>query len=207
MPVTQAPLGVLLAGGRARRMGGGDKALREIGGQTILQRVIGRIAPQCDGVILNANGDPSRFVNFGLPIVKDDIEEFAGPLAGVLAALDWASVNRPNIAWVLSVPTDTPFLPHDLAARLQQGQIAEGAQLASAASGGRMHPVIGLWSVALRDELRDALVKEELRKVSDWISRYRTATATWAIEPYDPFFNINTLEDADIAERLALRVG
>ncbi|MEH2509390.1 molybdopterin-guanine dinucleotide biosynthesis protein A [Nitrobacteraceae bacterium AZCC 1564] len=197
-------LGVLLAGGLARRMGGGDKPMRTIGGRTIMERVIARLAPQCDQLILNANGDPSRFVAFGLPIVADDIEGFAGPLAGVLAALDWSAVHRPDIDWVLSTATDCPFLPRDLVKRLHQTRAADGAQIAVAASGGHVHHVVALWNVSLRDQLRDALVKEDIRKVGFWMSRYKPVTATWPDAPLDPFFNANTIEDIAEAERLAV---
>ncbi len=198
-----ATLGVLLAGGLARRMGGGDKPMRTIGDRTILERVIARIAPQCDDLILNANGDPSRFASFGFPVVADTVEGFAGPLAGILTALDWAAANDPNIGWVLSVATDCPFLPRDVVARLQRARIDEDAQLAVAASGGRVHPVIGLWSIALRDELRHALVVEDIHKIDRWTARYKVATVTWPTEPLDPFFNANTVEDIAEAEQLA----
>src|SRR5437016_13754954 len=144
-------LGLVLAGGLARRMGGGDKALLRIGGATILERVLERLAPQCRGLILNANGDPVRFAFTGLPVVADDVPDFAGPLAGVLAGLDWAAAHRPDCPLVLSVATDAPFLPIDLAERLADGRAREGADLACAASGGQPHPVIGLWPVRLRD--------------------------------------------------------
>ena len=195
--------GVLLAGGLARRMGGGDKPMRTIAGRTILDRVIGRLAPQCDGLILNANGDPARFAAFGLPVIADSVADFPGPLAGILAALDWTATHRPDVGWILSAAADCPFLPRDLAARLQQARIAEGAELAVAASGGQTHPVIGLWSVRLRDELRQALVVEDIRKIDRWTARYRLATVTWPAEPVDPFFNANTMDDIAEAERLA----
>jgi molybdenum cofactor guanylyltransferase len=195
--------GVLLAGGLARRMGGGDKPMRTIGGRTILARVIARLAPQCDGLILNANGDPARFAAFGLPVIADTVENFPGPLAGILAVLDWTAANRPDVGWVLSAAADCPFLPRDLVARLQQARIAESAQLAVAASAGQTHPVIGLWSVALREELRHALVVEDIRKIDRWTARYRLATVTWPAEPLDPFFNANTMDDIAEAERLA----
>ena len=195
--------GVLLAGGLARRMGGGDKPMRTIGGRTILDRVIARLAPQCDGLILNANGDPARFAAFGLPVIADTVKDFPGPLAGILAALDWTAANRPDAAWVLSAAADCPFLPRDLAARLQQARIAEGAQLAVAASDGQSHPVIGLWSVSLREELRHALVVEDIRKIDRWTARYKLATVTWPATPLDPFFNANTMDDIAEAERLA----
>ena len=200
-------LGVLLAGGLARRMGGGDKPMKTIGGRTILERVIARLAPQCDGLILNANGDPARFASFGLPVVADTVEGFAGPLAGVLTALDWAAAHRPDVDWVLSAATDCPFLPRDLVTRLQRARIAQDAQLAVAASGGQVHPVIGLWNVALRDELRHALVVEEMRKIDRWTARYRLATVMWPTESLDPFFNANTVEDLADAERFAALDG
>lgn len=196
-------LGVLLAGGLARRMGGGDKPMKTIGGRTILERVIARLAPQCNGLILNANGDPARFASFGLPVVADTVEGFAGPLAGVLTALDWTAAHRPDVEWVLSVATDCPFLPRDLVVQLQHARIEEGAQLAVAASGDQIHPVIGLWSVALRGELRHALVVEDIRKIDRWTARYKLATVTWLTEPLDPFFNANTVEDIAEAERFA----
>jgi molybdenum cofactor guanylyltransferase len=195
--------GVVLAGGLARRMGGGDKPLREIGGRTILARVIARLEPQCECLVINANGDPRRFASFGLPVIADGVEDNPGPLAGILAALDWAAANRPNAASVLSAPGDCPFLPRDLAERLSQAMIADNAELAVAASGGRSHHVIGLWSVALRDALRQALVVEGVRKVEQWVSRHRLATVAWPAEPLDPFFNANTLDDLAEAERLA----
>jgi molybdopterin-guanine dinucleotide biosynthesis protein A len=199
--------GVLLAGGLARRMGGGDKPMRTIGGRTILARVIARLSAQCDGLILNANGDPARFAAFGLPVISDNVADFPGPLAGILAALDWAAANRPNVQWILSAAADCPFLPRDLVARLYQALENQNAQLAVAASDGQSHPVIGLWSVALRDELRQALVVEDVRKIDRWTARYRLATVTWPTTPLDPFFNANTVEDIAEAERLAALDG
>ncbi len=194
---------VLLAGGLARRMGGGDKPMRTIGGRTIMERVIARLAPQCDQLILNANGDPARFESFRLPVVADNIEGFVGPLAGVLAALDWSAEHRPDINWVLSTATDCPFLPRNLVKRLLQARAAEGSQIAVAASGGHVHHVVALWNVSLRDQLRDALLKEDIRKVGLWMSRYKPATVTWPDTPLDPFFNANTVEDIAEAEQLA----
>ena len=198
-----ATLCVVLAGGLGRRMGGGDKPMREIGGRTILDHVIERLEPQCDGLVLNANGDPARFARFGLPVIADTIEGYPGPLAGILAAVEWTAANRPGVEWVASAAGDCPFLPRDLVARLQQARSAEGADLAVAASGGQAHPVIGLWKVALRDELRHALIDEDLRKIDRWTARYKLATVSWPTEPVDPFFNANTVEDLAEAERLA----
>ncbi|MGY4314226.1 molybdenum cofactor guanylyltransferase MobA [Bradyrhizobium sp. JR3.5] len=206
IPGTDIP-GVLLAGGLARRMGGGDKPMRKIAGRTILQRVIDRLAPQCSGLIVNANGDPARFAAFGLPIVADDVADYPGPLAGILAALDWTAANRPDAKWVLSAAGDCPFLPRDLVARLEQARAAENAELAVASSGGQTHPVIGLWSVRLRNELRHALVEEDVRKIDRWTARYPLATVEWPTGPLDPFFNANTVEDIMEADRLAALDG
>jgi len=199
--------GVLLAGGLARRMGGGDKPMRTIGGRTILERVIARLKPQCDGLILNANGDPARFAAFGLPVIPDGVANFPGPLAGILAGLDWAAANRPEVKWMLSAAADCPFLPRDLVSRLYRGLVEQNAELAVAASDGQSHPVIGLWSVSLREKLRHALVVEDVRKIDRWTARYRLATVTWPVRPLDPFFNANTVEDIAEAERLAALDG
>jgi molybdopterin-guanine dinucleotide biosynthesis protein A len=200
-------LGLVLAGGLARRMGGGDKALIEIGGRTILERVLETIAPQCDGIILNANGDPARFARFGLPIVPDDIPDFAGPLAGILAGLDWAAIHRPEIAWMVSVPGDCPFLPTDLVARLHAARDAADTPLACAKSGDWRHPVAGLWPVALRADLRRALVDEDLHKIEVWTARHGIALAEWPDRPVDPFFNVNTPDDRERAHDIALQKG
>jgi molybdopterin-guanine dinucleotide biosynthesis protein A len=194
--------GVLLAGGLARRMGGGDKPMREIGGRSILARVIARLEPQCDGLILSANGDPARFASFGLPVIPDTIENSPGPLAGILAALDWTAAHRPDVAWILSAAGDCPFLPRDLVARLRRARAEQDAQLVVAASNGQSHHVIGLWSVALREELRHAQVVENIRSVQRWTARYRLATVSWPVEPLDPFFNANTPDDIAAAEKL-----
>jgi molybdenum cofactor guanylyltransferase len=199
--------GVLLAGGLARRMGGGDKPMRRIGGRTILERVTARLKPQCDGLILNANGDPARFAAFGLPVIADGVADFPGPLAGILAALDWAAANRPDVSLVLSAAADCPFLPRDLVSRLHGALMADNAELAVAASDGQSHPVIGLWSVSLREQLRHALVVEDVRKIDRWTARYRLATVNWPTEPLDPFFNANTMDDIAEAERLAALDG
>jgi len=196
-------LGLVLAGGLARRMGGGDKALLPIGGETILDRVLARFAPQCAGMILNANGDPARFARFGLPVVADDIPDFAGPLAGILAGLDWAARHAPEIEWIASVPGDCPFVPRDLVARLHGARVEAGTMLACAKSGDWRHPVAGLWPVALREDLRRALMKEGLHKIEIWTGRHGVALAEWPDKPVDPFFNVNRPEDLAEAERIA----
>jgi molybdopterin-guanine dinucleotide biosynthesis protein A len=201
------PLGLVLAGGLARRMGGGDKARIRIGGTTILERVLVRFKPQCTAVILNANGDPARFADSGLTVVPDSVPNFAGPLAGILAGLDWAAAHRPEIVDVASVPGDCPFLPSDLVERLSAARAAAGTPLACARSGDWRHPVVGLWPVALRENLRHALVVEDLHKIEIWTGRHGIAVADWPDAPIDPFFNVNTPEDAAAAERMAALEG
>ena len=196
-------LGLVLAGGLARRMGGGDKARIRIGESTILERVLARLKPQCSTIILNANGDPKRFADTGLPVVADSVADFPGPLAGILAGLDWAAAEAPAIADMVSVPGDCPFLPADLVGRLVQARRAERVPLACARSGEWRHPVIGIWPVALRGDLREALINEGLRKIETWTARHGVAIADWPDLPVDPFFNVNTPEDAAEAERIA----
>jgi molybdopterin-guanine dinucleotide biosynthesis protein A len=196
-------LGLVLAGGQARRMGGGDKAAIKIGGRTILERVLARLRPACADIVLNANGDPARFANYALTVIPDGVADFPGPLAGILAGLDWAAAHRPEIEWMASVPGDCPFLPADLVARLHEARIAENKPLACAQSGEWRHPVAALWRVDLRDDLRHALVVEDLRKIEIWTSRHGVALARWPDTPVDPFFNVNTPEDVTKAERLA----
>jgi molybdopterin-guanine dinucleotide biosynthesis protein A len=195
-------VGLLLAGGQGRRMGGGDKPLRPVGGRAILDHVIERFAPQVECLVLNANGDPARFARYRLPVVEDSIAGFAGPLAGILAGLDWAAMQRSDCPLVASVATDAPFLPRDLVARLLRGLHKAEADLACAASGDRTHPVIGLWPVRLREDLRRALVEENIRKVDVWTARHRLAVVPFADRPIDPFFNANRPEDLDRAEAL-----
>ena len=195
-------LGLLLAGGQSRRMGGGDKALRLLGGVSLLDRVIARFRPQVGTMVINANGDPARFAGFGLPVVADSVPDFAGPLAGVLTGLDWAAAHQSGWEFVASVATDAPFLPHDLVARLVQGVREAGADLACAASGGRAHPVFGLWPMRLREDLRHAVVVEGIRKVDAWTGRHKLVTVSFADRPVDPFFNANRPEDLTTAAAL-----
>ncbi|MBY6005110.1 molybdenum cofactor guanylyltransferase MobA [Salipiger bermudensis] len=210
----QQPLGVILAGGLATRMGGGDKGLLEIGGAPLLQRVIDRLAPQVAELALNANGDAARFESYGLPVLPDSIAGFPGPLAGVLAGLDWAAEQGADS--IVTVAADTPFFPCDLVPHLLLA--AEGAPhpLALACtprsgdealkSGGgkriNRHPTFGLWPVALADDLRAAL-QDGLRKVVLWTDRHGAGEALFPAEPFDPFFNVNTPEDLDRARELA----
>ena len=140
-------------------------------------------------------------------MIADSVADFPGPLAGILAGLDWVAANRPQAKWVLSAAGDCPFLPRDLVARLDQERRRQNAELAVAASGDQTHPVIALWSVRLREDLRRALVVEGLRKIDQWTSRYPLATVTWPLDPFDPFFNANTIEDIAEANRLAVLDG
>jgi len=199
-------LGLVLAGGLARRMGGGDKARIAIGGLTILHRVLACLTPQCIQLVINANGDPARFADTKLPVVADSVPDFAGPLAGILAGLDWMALHLPQCEWLASAPGDCPFLPNDLIARLHAARVAAGALLACARSGEWRHPVVGLWPLALREDLRRALAAEGLRKIEIWTARHGVAIADWPAEPVDPFFNVNTPDDAARAQMMAARV-
>lgn len=194
-------LGAILAGGLARRLGGGDKALRIVGNRTVLARLVERMTPQVTRLILNANDDPARFGPAGLPVVADSLPDHPGPLAGVLAALDWAAANEPATEWVVTVPGDTPFLPRDLVARLHAER--RHATLACAASGGWTHPVIGLWPVSIRDALRRAVAVEDIRRIGAFTARHPCSAVEWLTEPVDPFLNVNTPEDLREADRLA----
>ena len=203
------PLGVILAGGLARRMGGGDKGLLEIGGRPILDHVIDRLAPQVAELAINANGDPARFAHFDLPVLPDGIADFPGPLAGVLAGLDWAAEQGAET--IVTAAADTPFFPCDLVPQLLLASEGMVHPLALAATpdekrGQVRHPTFGLWPVALRDDLRDAL-EGGLRKVVLWSDKHDGQEAVFPVVGLDPFFNINTPEDLALANELAERVA
>lgn len=207
------PLGVILAGGLATRMGGGDKGRLQIGGQSLLERVRDRLAPQVADMALNANGDAARFDDLGLTVVADSIEGFAGPLAGVLAGLDWAAAQGADS--IVTAAADTPFFPQDLVGRLVAASEGQAHPLVLATtprssdevlkSGGgkriNRHPTFGLWPVALRDDLRAAL-NGGLRKVVLWTDQHGGREALFEAQPFDPFFNVNTPEDLKRAEEL-----
>ena len=205
MPNEAGISGVVLAGGLSRRFGGDDKCLRELAGRSLLTRVVERARPQVEPMVLNANGDPARYAGFGLPVAADVVTGFVGPLAGVLTGLEWALDNAPGCRIIASFPCDAPFLPRDLVSRLSLALGADGADIAYAASGGRDHPVFGLWPVRLAGELRRALVEEGVRKVDAWTARYAVARVEFGILPVDPFFNLNRVEDFAVAEREAAR--
>jgi len=192
MPAT---LGVILAGGLSRRMGGVEKSFLALGDRTLLAHVAERLVSQCESLIINANGNSSRFDATGLPVVPDVIPGHEGPLAGILTALEWTAMHRSQVAWVVSVPSDTPFIPMDLVRRLHEARHDAQSLLACASSDGRPHFAIGLWPVSLRDDLRQAIVDKGLRSIREWTSFYGCAKAMWPVETIDPFFNINTPDD------------
>ncbi len=200
--MTEPVAGVLLAGGRSRRMGGGDKCLLDLAGRPVLDRIIARVRPQVGPMVLNANGDAARFAAFGLPVAADVVDGFAGPLAGVLTGLEWAEANAPGCDRVASFACDAPFVPADLVARMMDAVAADGADMACARSDGRDHPVFGLWPVRLAAALRRAVVDEGIRKVDVWTARYHLVRAEFAADPVDPFFNLNSPQDMARAEEL-----
>ena len=198
------PLGVILAGGLSRRMGGGDKCLLPLAGEPLLRHAITRLAPQVAGLVLNANGDPARFVDFGLPVVSDSIEGFAGPLAGVLAGLDYAAAH--GFDYIVTAAADTPFLPVDLVDRLLDAAAEADTPMAMAATpdperGLSRHPTFALWPVSLREDLRQALT-DGVRKVIAWTDRHGCTSVTFGIDPIDPFFNVNTPDDLARAKQM-----
>jgi molybdenum cofactor guanylyltransferase len=193
-------IGLLLAGGLSRRMGGGDKCLRLLAGRTLLSHVVSRLRPQVHRLVLNANGDPGRFAGYGLPTVADGVPDFAGPLAGILAGLEWTACEVPDCPFIVSSPTDAPFLPSDLVVKLLAARTS--ADIVMAASNGRTHPVVGLWPVRLAGDLRKALAEEGVRKVDLWTARYRVTVVSFPTARVDGFFNANRPEDLVEAERL-----
>ncbi len=195
------PPAVILAGGKATRMGGGDKGLRTIGGKPLLDHVLDRMRPQSGPIALNANGDPARFADYGLPVLPDTLPDHPGPLAGVLAGLDWAAAQGHDA--IVTAAADTPFFPADSVERLQQAVGPSGLALAATREGDKIwrQPTFGLWPVALRDDLRDAL-ENGLRKIVMWTDQHNAGLAVFDTDPVDPFFNVNTPDDITEAERL-----
>ena len=202
-------LGLVLAGGLARRMGGGDKARLQIGGIAILDRVLATLSGQCVDIVINANGDPQRFEDTGCVVVPDNVEGHPGPLAGILAGLDWLAEQNNGVEWILSVPGDCPFLPDDLVEKLHiaRRKMGSGVPLACARSGECRHPVVALWPLALRKNLRKSLVQDDMRKIEAWTAQHGVAIADWPLEPVDPFFNVNTPEDVARAEKAAAQMA
>ena len=201
MSTTAKPLvtGVILAGGLSRRMGGGDKGLLELGGKPMLGHVIDRLSPQVTNVIINANGNPARFAAFELPVVADTIEGFVGPLAGVLSGMRWAAKHAPDARWIVTAPGDAPLLPRDLVAKLSGAAADNKRSIALAQSGGELHPVIGLWPVALAQDLEEQL-RQGVRKVLQWVERHGMTAVTFPSQrmcglSIDPFYNANTPQE------------
>jgi molybdenum cofactor guanylyltransferase/molybdopterin-guanine dinucleotide biosynthesis protein MobB len=203
--------GVILAGGQSRRMGGGDKGLLDLGGKPMLAHVIERLQPQVGRMVINANGDPARFAAFGLPVVADTVPDFAGPLAGVLAGMRWSLANAPAARWIATAAGDAPLIPRDLVVRCAEAVQDRAGAIALARSGGELHPVIGLWPVALADDL-EAQLNTGVRKVLAWTDRHGTVPVPFPMlqtsggAELDPFFNANTPQELD-ALRAALAAG
>jgi molybdopterin-guanine dinucleotide biosynthesis protein A len=196
--------GIILAGGQSRRMGGGDKSLLTLGGRSVLDRVVARLAPQVGPLALSANGDPTRFAGFRLPVLADTVEGYAGPLAGILTGLEWASMA---CSGVVTVAGDTPFFPEDVVGRLAAVVKDRPGAIAVASSSGKRHPTFALWPLGLHDALRRFLVDEDNRRVSAFIERYGFVDVEFPMwssggHEIDPFFNINTPDDLAEAERL-----
>ncbi len=198
-------MGVVLAGGLSRRMGGGDKSLLPLSGRPMLAHAIDRLRPQVSQLALNANGDPARFAEFGLPVVPDILEGHAGPLAGVLTGMDWAKRSAQSPAWIATVAADTPFFPTDLVPALLQAATRAGAPLAVASSNGRRHPVFGLWHTDLFDDLHNHVFAEGVRKVDRWTARHQIVEVAFEAPGIDPFFNVNIPEDLTHAETVLRR--
>lgn len=200
-------VGVVLAGGRSKRMGGNDKSLKMLGGKPLLAHAIARLEPQVGRIVISANGDLDRFSPFGLQVIADPVAGFAGPLAGVLAGFDWTAENVPGARWIVTAATDTPFFPTELVGRFVAAAGHHETMIALARSGGQVHPVFGLWPLALADNLRTFLVQSEKRAVMAWVDRHETVEVEFpglsvAGTLLDPFFNANTPEDMDVAEAI-----
>lgn len=195
--------GVILAGGLSTRMGGQDKCLMDLGGKTLLQRAIDKLTPQVDALAINANSNAKAYQTNGLPVVRDSFEGYAGPLAGVLAGLEWAqSIGADQ---VVTVAADTPFFPDDLVRKMQEALRVQSGKIVIAETPGDgvkffNHPTFGLWPVALCDDLRDAL-EQGVRKVMQWVEPHGAVKATFPAIPFDPFFNVNSPADFEKAQQ------
>jgi len=194
---------VILAGGAARRLGGGDKPLRTIAGKSILDWIIGRIEPQVQFLAISANGDPTRFASYALPVLPDLVPDL-GPMAGIASAMEWAKKTNPAASHVLLVSGDTPFLPPDLVERLSIVTALNASQIVAASSSGKIHPTIALWPLAAMPMIKKALSEKKGRRVSDWLSILNHHSVEWDHDLFDPFFNVNTPEDLQEAEKIAL---
>lgn len=202
-PNENGVLACILAGGQSRRMGGGDKTLIDLGGKPMLARIIDRLSPQTGRIVLNANGDPTRFADFGFPVVADPVGDYAGPLAGILAGLSFAREHAPGVRYVVSVAGDTPFFPKNLVSRLRNAVPADRPVIALASSHDRLHPVFGLWPAALADDLHDWLSSGQSGKVLAFVDRHDSVEVSFDDDEtgMDPFFNANRPEDLETARR------
>jgi molybdopterin-guanine dinucleotide biosynthesis protein A len=200
-------VGVILAGGQARRMGGGDKALLMLAGETLLGRAIARAKPQVQDLIINANGDPARFAVYGLPVIADRVQGFLGPLAGILSALEWMRAHRPNARWLASFACDSPIFPTDMVEQLVSLARETQSRITVAESGGRTHPVFAVWSAEIAETSESVLVKDGFRKVEDWIAGFPHRSLGFSVDPVDPFLNVNTPGQLAFAEDFIARQG
>jgi molybdopterin-guanine dinucleotide biosynthesis protein A len=195
-------IGLILAGGQARRMGGVDKAFIELGGKPLLEHAIARARPQVSDLLISANGDPSRFARFGFPVLADRVQGFLGPLAGILTGLEWMRANRPDARWLASFACDCPFFPTNMVERLVKMAIERRIWITMAASAGRHHPVFAVWSAEISDSAESVLVQGGYRKMDDWTAAFTHRRLIFRARPFDPFFNINTPDDVAKAETL-----
>jgi len=200
-------VGVILAGGQARRMGGGDKALIKLGGDTLLARAIARAKPQVQDLILNANGDPARFAAYGLPVIADRVQGFLGPLAGILAGFEWMRANRPGARWLASFACDTPFFPTDLVSRLVKLADDTASWVAVAETAGQEHYIFAVWSAKIAETSESVLVKGGHRKMENWIATFPHRSLSFPVETVDPFMNVNTPDELAFAEDLIAQQG
>jgi molybdopterin-guanine dinucleotide biosynthesis protein A len=198
-------VGVILAGGQARRMGGGDKSLLMLGGETLIARAIARARPQVEDLIISANGDPDRFASFDLPVVADTVSGFLGPLAGILAGLEWMRANRPNARWLASFACDSPLFPTDMVEPLVTLARQSKSLIAVAESNERTHPVFAVWSADIAETSESVLVKDGFRKVEDWIANFPHRSLSFSADPVDPFLNVNTPGQLAFAEDFIAR--
>lgn len=206
MSEPQSVVGIILAGGLAKRMGGGDKCLLPLAGKTLLQRTVERAQPQVGTLLLNANGNSLRFARTRLPVVADVYPGNLGPLAGIHAGLSWMKAANPEAEWLASFASDTPFFPNDLVASLFEAVTSQGAQLAVATSKNRAHPVFALWHASLIGKIEQQLQTGDMPRLQDWIKQQKVVEVDFPVEAYDPFFNINIPQDLYAAEPLAALV-
>jgi len=194
--------GVILAGGQSRRFGGGDKFLKELNGISLIDRIVNRVRPQTDDLIINSNSNAVLFEKQNLPVIPDSIQGYAGPLAGVLAGMEWVLKNKSECCWIVTFPSDAPFIPLNCVAKMKAHAEKEKANIVCSASGDRTHPVCALWRVDLANDLRKAMLNEEIRKIDLWTARHRLSVVEFSNQPYDPFFNINRAGDLESAEKI-----